>query len=63
MHEHKDCTHILKFCKNCDVVYCERCKVEWGKNYESTPVIFETPLDGKFKPYSGDGNIVFCTHN
>ena len=29
MHEHDVCEHELKYCKICDVVYCENCKKEW----------------------------------
>lgn len=32
MHNHSKCEHSLKFCKDCDVVYCETCKEEWKKN-------------------------------
>jgi len=37
MYEHpvptlpKPCVHELKFCKKCDVVYCEKCSGEWVK--------------------------------
>ena len=30
MHEHNECEHNLKFCPKCDVVYCTKCKREWG---------------------------------
>lgn len=30
MHEHI-CKHELKHCPVCDVVYCEKCGREWGK--------------------------------
>ena len=29
MHEHDRCEHELKYCKICDVVYCEKCYKEW----------------------------------
>lgn len=30
-HEHKECEHPkLKFCKKCNVVECEDCKMEWA---------------------------------
>lgn len=32
MHEHTECSHDLKFCYKCDVVYCEKCKSEWRKS-------------------------------
>ncbi len=31
MHEHNDCNHTLKHCSHCDVVYCSKCKREWGQ--------------------------------
>lgn len=32
MHKHKDCcSHELKHCPVCDVVYCDKCGREWGK--------------------------------
>jgi hypothetical protein len=38
MHEHNDCKHVLKYCKHCDVVYCEKCGSEWRKSsWFSTP--------------------------
>lgn len=32
-HDHKKpivCVHDLKWCQQCDVVYCARCEREWG---------------------------------
>jgi hypothetical protein len=29
MHEHNVCEHEIKYCKVCDVVYCEKCKKQW----------------------------------
>ena len=29
MHNHCGCNHVLKHCKICDVVYCEKCGKEW----------------------------------
>lgn len=31
MHEHKGCDHELQYCSHCDVVYCKKCKHEWGQ--------------------------------
>jgi len=31
MHEHKTCKHTLKFCEQCDAVYCEKCQTEWTR--------------------------------
>lgn len=28
-HNHHDCTHSIKLCKDCDTVYCEGCNKEW----------------------------------
>lgn len=30
MHEHNECEHDLKHCRKCDVIYCVKCKREWG---------------------------------
>ena len=32
MHEHNNCEHELKYCRVCDVVYCEKCRREWKKD-------------------------------
>jgi len=32
-HEHKECEHEVKYCKICDVCYCEKCGKEWKKYY------------------------------
>lgn len=29
MHNHDTCKHELKYCKICDVCYCEKCNKEW----------------------------------
>ena len=29
MHEHIQCEHEVKYCKVCDVCYCEKCKKQW----------------------------------
>ena len=29
----KKCEHKLKYCEQCDVVYCEVCGEEWKKDY------------------------------
>lgn len=31
MHEHSGCEHELKHCSCCNVVYCTKCKQEWGR--------------------------------
>ena len=33
MHEHNECEHEIKYCKVCDICYCEKCKKEWYKGY------------------------------
>lgn len=35
MHEHVQCKHEIKYCKVCDVCYCEKCKKQWY-NYTIT---------------------------
>ena len=29
MHEHTECEHKLKYCRKCDVAYCEKCGKQW----------------------------------
>ncbi len=29
MHEHNDCQHEFKYCRICDMIYCEKCQKEW----------------------------------
>ena len=31
MHTHLKCNHKLKYCEQCDTVYCEKCSREWKK--------------------------------
>ncbi len=34
MHSHDcGCNHELRYCAHCDVVYCVKCKREWGQYY------------------------------
>lgn len=50
MHDHNlCCDHHLKFCGVCDVVYCTKCKREWGRwvYYQPTyPYIYPTWTTG-----------------
>lgn len=34
-HNHSHCSHDLKYCDHCDVVYCTKCSREWGGHYHS----------------------------
>jgi hypothetical protein len=47
MHEHAECEHELKYCKQCDIVYCEKCSKEWIKkvlyNSGDTWIYHENP--------------------
>jgi len=47
-HEH-DCRHLrydLRYCVECDVVYCIKCKREWGEMVYRPNVKVETiPID------------------
>ena len=62
MHEHNECEHKnLKYCKKCDVVYCEDCKREWGNTtwtYTSSyPIPCDiTYTDIPFSSYYGGNN-------
>ena len=34
MHQHDcGCNHDLVYCGHCDVVYCKKCKREWGHQH------------------------------
>lgn len=48
MHEHKECKHELKYCKKCDMVYCEKCKKEWSPNYSNYSAITWTDSNGTY---------------
>lgn len=36
-HDHTECTHDIKLCDHCDVVYCDLCSKEWGQLQVSVP--------------------------
>lgn len=61
MHEHDGCKHKLKYCEHCDVVYCGKCKREWGKEntvYVPQPYYPWTSTYGNDTVSSGTA---FCT--
>ena len=29
MHEHNECEHEIKYCKVCNICYCEKCNKQW----------------------------------
>ena len=43
MHEHDECEHDLRLCRHCDIVYCKRCRREWGRHAHYTPYIPYAP--------------------
>jgi hypothetical protein len=52
MHNH-GCEHNLKYCRQCDVVYCTKCGREWGGYdhqhfYPYNPYIPWNTTDGNF---------------
>lgn len=59
MHEHNECEHELKYCKKCDVVYCEKCGREWNTfRYNITsPFTVTYP-----NTWIGDGSISVSYH-
>ena len=73
MHEHEECEHQLKYCKVCDVVYCTKCKKEWGQSHYTwgytTPTYTIQPLhysipEGTARPPSEQYPIITCqNHN
>lgn len=44
-HDHKECDHVIKFCKHCNVCYCELCGKEWKDEnpYTSIPLQRQWP--------------------
>lgn len=36
-HSHSHCSHDLKYCDHCDVVYCTKCDREWGGHVHYEP--------------------------
>jgi len=36
-HEHKECSHKLRHCEKCDVIYCASCGKEWGGHKHPFP--------------------------
>lgn len=49
-HNHTEpqiCQHELKYCKKCDVVYCEKCQKEWSINFFT----YTSPIQLPLQPY------------
>lgn len=77
MHEHDSCEHTLKFCSKCDTVWCEKCRMEWGKhwqNWQYWPYYpYTVGTGGATTPYNpnttglaptySNAHIVMCSHN
>lgn len=62
-HDHSHCSHDLKFCEKCNVVYCRKCSQEWGgTQYIYTPYYTNpnpwtvTPYYPPLTPYCGSGS-------
>lgn len=49
-HDHTECTHIIKLCTHCDVVFCGLCSKEWGQQVELYPP------SGSIIPYTATTN-------
>lgn len=62
MHDHKECEHELKYCRKCDIVYCEKCNAEWKKNIYVTSPYIVTYGDGTVAPFNGSP-IATVTHS
>ena len=70
MHNHpKDvCEHELKYCADCDAVYCEKCNSEWKKEKPLSDRVIErlieqpgiTPTPAPYRPGL---NEVWCAHD
>jgi hypothetical protein len=54
-HNHSECEHELKYCKQCKIVYCSKCEKEWietASNYIFTnngEYLFAVPNTTTFK--------------
>lgn len=58
MHEHIQCEHEIKYCRVCDVCYCEKCKKQWySYNITYTPYTTTWIGDGTYPGISlGNAN-------
>lgn len=74
MHDHYsfECQHDLKYCPHCDVVYCSKCKREWGttfyypyRYYPPYTITWASSGQSSGMPYSGTGEYTVnpaCNH-
>lgn len=67
-HYHSHCSHDLKYCSHCDIVYCAKCGREWGQQHYhytyTTPVTWTWTYNGV--PYTvtnTDGSYKLTTTN
>lgn len=65
-HNHCVCSHTLKYCEHCDIVYCINCNKEWKNNYINTYCNGTVTLCGNYTTSgtgSGDTNLINnCSH-
>jgi len=45
MHEHnyQGCDHNLRYCGHCDIVWCVKCRREWGRYWYSYTYPYYSP--------------------
>lgn len=60
-HDTHDCVHSLRYCKHCDVVYCEKCWKEWKNNNYTWWYGYNNYSSGGSTPTYKDGT-VYCNH-
>jgi hypothetical protein len=61
MHEHIQCEHEIKYCKVCDVCYCEKCSKQWHSYNITTYSPYITYGDGTIDWQTGT-SIIYNGH-
>lgn len=72
MHKHNEliCQHELKYCKPCDIVFCEKCKSEWSAKHLNLsdyfkPTKYKSSEEPVYPPptWSSRDVIPLCSHS
>ena len=48
MHEHVECEHELKYCRKCDIAYCEKCGKQWYTMIVTYPTWYNNTNTGEY---------------
>ena len=62
MHTHSKCSHKLKYCEQCDTVYCEKCSREWKKEVSNWTYTQPGTSTWPNQIMCGGTGLVNCTH-